>query len=460
MTDILLDTLPSPATPLIPVTAADLDAWRSDQSATWQSWLNAADFQAKPGQFCLLPGTAGQLEAVVVGVDPSDAPWQLAALPQTLPSGAYCLDSDWDQTHREAAALGWALGAYQFTRYKTEVTVPPSTQLFIGDDADITAVRALAAATLLTRNLINTPAQDLLPEQLAEITRTLAIRHGATFKQWEGDALLQHNYPLIHAVGRASASPPRLLELLWGEADAPQVTLVGKGVCFDSGGLDLKPASGMRLMKKDMGGAAQALGLAQWMMSSQLPVRLRVLIPSVENAVAGNAFRPGDVLRSRQGLTVEIDNTDAEGRLILADALTDAVEHQPDLLLNFATLTGAARVAVGTEIAACFSHDDALAAGLVQAAQQVNDPIWRLPLHAPYRDLLDSKVADIANASSGGYAGAITAALFLQAFVPRHIAWAHFDMMGWNVRARPGRPEGGEAMGLRAVAAYLQQRFC
>ncbi len=458
MTDTLLDTLPNPATPLIPVAAADLDTWRSGQTAARQSWLKAANFQAKPGQFCLLPGAAGQLEAVVVGVDPDDSPWQLAALPPALPDGAYYLDSAWDQTTREAAALGWALGAYQFTRYKTQAS-PPATALFIGDDADITAVRALAAAILLTRNLINTPAQDLLPEQLAEITRTLAIRHGATFKQYEGEDLLLNNYPLIHAVGRASASPPRLLELLWGELDAPQVTLVGKGVCFDSGGLDLKPASGMRLMKKDMGGAAQALGLAQWIMSTQRPVRLRVLIPAVENAVSGNALRPGDVLRSRQGLTVEIDNTDAEGRLILADALADAVEQHPDVVFDFATLTGAARVAVGTEIAACFSHDDALAAGLVKAAQQVNDPIWRLPLHAPYRDLLDSKVADIANASSGGYAGAITAALFLQEFVPKDSAWAHFDMMGWNVRARPGRPEGGEAMGLRAVAAYLQQRF-
>ena len=462
MIDPLLDTLTAPATTLIPVSAAELDTWRAQQSPIWQAWLNTACFQAKPGQFCLLPDIHGALTTIAVGFDPKDTPWQLASLPQTLPSGVYSLHSDWDRPCREAAALGWALGAYQFTSYKTDTaitTAAPPARLFVGADADLDAVRALVAATTFTRDLINTPAQDLLPEHLAEITQDLARQHGAVFHQWIGEELLQNRYPLIHAVGRASASPPRLLELLWGEPDQPLLTLVGKGVCFDTGGLDLKPSSGMRLMKKDMGGAAQALGLAQWIMRRGLPLRLRVLIPAVENAVAGNAFRPGDVLYSRQGLSVEIDNTDAEGRLILADALTAAVEQSPALLVDFATLTGAARVAVGTEIAACFSHDDALAAGLMQAAQQVNDPIWRLPLHRPYRDLLESKVADLANASSSGYAGAITAALFLQAFVPPNIAWAHFDMMGWNTRARPGRPEGGEAMGLRAVAAYLEQRF-
>ena len=298
-----------------------------------------------------------------------------------------------------------------------------------------------------------------MPEQLATATQALGQAFGASVDQLIGDELLAQNYPLIHAVGRASAHPPRLLDLRWGDPGHPKITLIGKGVCFDSGGLDLKPSSAMRLMKKDMGGAATALGLARLIMSSGLPVRLRVLVAAVENAVAGNAFRPGDVLRSRRGLTVEIHNTDAEGRLVLCDALAEASDERPELMIDFATLTGAARVALGTDMPALFCNDDELANGLLTAAAQEQDPFWRLPLHRPYRDMLDSKIADLANASESSYAGAITAALFLQEFVPTDLPWVHFDLMAWNLKTQPGRPEGGEAMGLRALFAWLEQRY-
>jgi leucyl aminopeptidase len=299
----------------------------------------------------------------------------------------------------------------------------------------------------------------MMPEHLAEAMLALGREFDASVKQIVGDELLTHHFPLIHAVGRASTHPPRLLDLRWGNPTHPKVTLLGKGVCFDSGGLDLKPSSAMRLMKKDMGGAATVLGLARLIMSAGLPVRLRVLVAAVENAVAGNAFRPGDVLRSRQGLTVEIHNTDAEGRLVLCDALAEAGAEQPEILLDFATLTGAARVALGTGVPALFCNDESMASELLAAAAREQDPCWRLPLHAPYREMLDSKIADIANASDSSYAGAITAALFLREFVPAGIPWAHFDSMAWNLKTQPGRPEGGEAMGLRAVFGWLEQRY-
>ena len=309
------------------------------------------------------------------------------------------------------------------------------------------------------RDLINTPAADLLPGGLYESARSLAARFGAECSSLAGDDLLANGYPAIHAVGRASADPPRLIDLRWGDPAAPRVTLAGKGVCFDTGGLDLKPASGMRLMKKDMGGAAHVLGLARLVMSAELPVRLRVLIPAVENAVAGNAYRPGDVLATRAGVTVEVDNTDAEGRIVLCDALTEAVREKPDALIDFATLTGAARIALGPDLPALFSNDDDLAGGLARCAEEVRDPLWRLPLHRPYDELLKSQVADVANAASSPQAGAITAALFLRRFVPDGTPWAHFDLMAWNARARPGRPVGGEAMALRATWAWLEGRY-
>ncbi len=298
-----------------------------------------------------------------------------------------------------------------------------------------------------------------MPEQLADAIVTVAQTFGATVTQIVGDDLLAQNYPTVHTVGRASENAPRLIDLRWGDSTHPKVTLVGKGVCFDSGGLDLKPASGMRMMKKDMGGAAHALGVARLVMQAELPVSLRLLVPAVENAVSGQSFRPGDVITSRKGITIEIDNTDAEGRLILCDALAEGRTEAPEVMIDFATLTGAARVALGTELPAMFSNSDTMANGLLSAAEHAQDPVWRLPLHKPYRAMLDSKVADIANAASVPFGGAITAALFLQEFVEDGTDWAHFDIMAWNRTTQPGRPEGGEAMGMRAVFAYLQQRF-
>lgn len=458
MQNTLLMQPPATAVPLVAVSEQTYPEWRRHQHETWQRWLDRTGFTGKAGSLAVMPGADQQPVAAVAGIDPETAPWQLASAAASLPRGDYRLEVDWDGHDLQRAALGWLLSGYRFDRYKDDTTAP-AARLFIPDLPDLDGAWQQALAIALVRDLINTPANDMLPPQLAEAAQGLARQFGAEFRQWIGDDLLHNNFPMIHAVGRASSEPPRLLELCWGQAAAPRVTLVGKGVCFDSGGLDLKPANNMRLMKKDMGGAAHALGLARLIMATGLPVRLRVLVPAVENAVAGNALRPGDVLRSRRGLTVEIDNTDAEGRLILADALAAAGDEQPALTVDFATLTGAARVAVGTEVAAFFSNDEMLAAELATAAGRAADPIWRLPLHRPYRELLDSRVADIANASSNGYAGAITAALFLREFVPAESAWLHYDVMAWNLKARPGRPEGGEAMGLRATYEYLVSRF-
>lgn len=427
-------------TPVIPVIESEFAAWLEGQDETLRRWLAATGFKAKPGQFSLVPGTDGQVRAVIICIGKADDLWALGHLPTALPEGDYVLGAAFEPWQLERLILGWALGAYQFTRYKT----PKQTIARLALDAACNAshIQRQADAVTLVRDLINTPAEDLMPEQLAEVVQALAQKFDATLKQIVGEELLAHNFPLIHAVGRASIYPPRLLDLRWGDPAHPQVTLLGKGVCFDSGGLDLKPSSGMRLMKKDMGGAAAALGLARLIMSAQLPVRLRVLVAAVDNAVAGNAFRPGDVIRSRKGLTVEIHNTDAEGRLILCDALAEAGSEQPQVMIDFATLTGAARVALGTQIPALFCNDESLASDLLAAAEREQDPCWRLPLHFPYREMLDSKIADLANAADSSYAGAITAALFLQEFVPSGIPWAHFDLMAWNLKARPGRPEG------------------
>ena len=453
MRDTLLEQRPADAIPLILVTEDDLDAWLSQQDQTTQRWIRNCGFKAKPGTISLVPDAEQQLAYVVCGVRMDDM-WALGGLPASLPGGAYALSAEQEPASLGRLGLGWLLGAYQFSRYKE---YPPfEARLALPEVCNLAHIRRQAEAITLVRDLINTSAEDMMPEHLAAATSELAQRYGAAFTQIVGDELLAQNYPTIHAVGRASTHPPRLLELRWGAADHPKLTLVGKGVCFDSGGLDIKSASGMRLMKKDMGGAAHVLGLAQAIMDAALPVRLRVLIPAVENAVSGNAFRPGDVIRTRQGLTVEIDNTDAEGRLILCDALSEAAAEKPDLLIDYATLTGAARVAVGTDMPAYFCTERQLAADLLAHSEREQDPVWQLPLHRPYREMLDSKVADIANSSNSGYAGAITAALFLQEFVPAGVPWVHFDLMAWNTRSRPGRPEGGEAMGLRAVYAYVR----
>ena len=369
-----------------------------------------------------------------------------------IPEGLYLAPKALEKT----ALIGWSLAQYRFDQYKTSVT--PKRILAV-DSETFLSISLEAEAIFLVRDLINRPANDLNPSGMADVLRSIATQHSAVFKEWIGEELLVNNFPAVHAVGRAASDAPRLLSLTWGNEAHPKVTLVGKGVCFDSGGLDIKPAAGMRLMKKDMGGAAQVIGLAQWMMAYKLPIRLQVLIPAVENAVGSQAFRPGDVLTMRNGLTVEIDNTDAEGRLVLADALVKACEDTPDLLIDFATLTGAARIAVGTEISAMFTNDDQLADSLMRTGQATNDPVWRMPLYEGYANMLDSSIADMANSSASSYAGAITAALFLQRFVQKNITWVHFDIMAWNVGNKPGRPEGGEAMGMLAMGQYLIDRF-
>jgi leucyl aminopeptidase len=393
---------------------------------------------------------------VALGVE-GDELYALAALPLTLPPGDYALAKGPVALDPERAALGFALGAYQYSRYRKPKREPARLQLPAG--VERRRFESLLAACYRVRDLVNTPSEDCGPEQLAAAVRTLAERHGARVREWIGEDLLRENFPAIHAVGRGSVRAPRLIELTWGNEERPRLTLVGKGVCFDTGGLDLKPADGMRAMKKDMGGAAHAIALADMVMRARLPVRLTLLIPAVENAIAGNAYRPGEVIRTRAGLTVEVDNTDAEGRLVLCDALAYAVEQKPDTIVDFATLTGAARVALGPELPAMFCNRDELAAGAMAAARAEQDPLWQLPLWQPYTSMLDSRIADLANGGVSRQAGAITAALFLQQFVPHFTPWLHLDVYAWNDSDRPGRPQGGEAQGLRAIFSALRSRY-
>ncbi len=443
------------ATALIPMHTDELRRWLVEQPQTTRSWLEANDFTAREGSFCLIPGEDGGVMSVIYGVPEQPDLWSLSGAPGKLPAGDYELVTHWDDVLREQATLGWALGAYRFDRYKKS---EDSVARLVVSTLD-SVLQAQIDAIYSVRTLINTPPDDMMPPELATETKALAEKYGAAFRQWIGDELLTENFPAIHAVGRASVHAPRLLELTWGDPEHPRLALVGKGVCFDTGGLDIKPSSGMRYMQKDMGGAAHVLGLAEMVMAANLPVSLQVLVPAVENAIAGNAFHPGDILDTRAGISVEVDNTDAEGRLVLCDAITYARETLPDLLIDFATLTGAARVAVGTEIACFFCNDRGLAGEVISCGEAQADPTWELPLHQPYRAMLDSDAADIVNCSQGGFGGAITAALFLKEFVGEGVDWLHFDVMAWNRRARPGRPKGGEAMGLRAMFDLLCERY-
>ena len=457
MDDLLRNEWNDDSTPVIPIEPGRMGDWREGARPEAAAWVGRTGFKAAPGSICLVPGRGGRLAGVLVGIHAHDDPWTLAHVPGALPPGAYHLDPKWSSRGLERAALGWALAAYRFDRYKK--ANPPAATLFPGSASAADSARMMARTVARVRDLINTPASDMMPKELAAAAFDVAAGHGAELRVVTGEALLDENYPAIHAVGRASAHRPRLIDLTWGDPRAPRLTLVGKGVCFDSGGLDLKSASGMRLMKKDMGGAAHAIGLAELVMSTALPVRLRLLVPAVENAVAGNAYRPGDVIATRKGLTIEVENTDAEGRIVLSDALAEGAAEAPDLMIDFATLTGAARVALGTELPAMFSNDETVAAGIADAGRDVHDEVWRMPLHAPYRELIESKVADIMNGTSQPWGGAITAALFLQEFVPAEIPWAHFDIMAWSTRAKPGRPVGGEAMALRAVFEFIERRY-
>ncbi|HSS64681.1 MAG TPA: leucyl aminopeptidase family protein [Gammaproteobacteria bacterium] len=442
---------------MTPLTSDALKAWLGRAEPAAKRWVSASGFEAGPDTHCLIPAGDGKASRVLAGIGDAHDPFCLARLTAALAPGRYFIDADWEPAVMERATVGWALGGYRFSRYKRAEQEP--ARLVLDKRLDAKRVQDQVDAVFLVRDLINTPAEDMMPEHLADAVKDLAGHFDAVVNETVGDALIRENYPAIHAVGRASAHPPRLIDMRWGEPHRPRLTLVGKGVCFDTGGLDLKGASNMRLMKKDMGGAAHAIALARLVMSAGLPVRLRLLVPAVDNAVSGNAFRPGDVLATRKGLTVEVDNTDAEGRLILCDALAEGAAENPDLIIDFATLTGAARVALGTDVPAMFCNDDALAESLLRAAGEVRDPVWRLPLYAPYRELIESTVADIVNSASRPFGGAITAALFLDAFVPAETPWAHFDLMAWNIKPRPGRPEGGEAMGLRAVFETIRARY-
>jgi leucyl aminopeptidase len=430
--------------------------WLKKQPKARRDWLKQVSFSGGAGTSAVLPA-ADDAKAGAVFVLGGDADlWSWSALATQLPPGSYRLDGRLSASLATEAALGWGMTGYEFTAYRKPRETP--RQLVWPANADRGAVVRQLDAAFLVRDLINTPAEDMGPSELAAAARKLGRAHKARVNVIAGDALLKANWPMIHMVGRASDDAPRLIDLRWGSS-GPRVSLVGKGVCFDTGGLDIKPAAGMLRMKKDMGGAAHVLGLASMIMAAKLPVRLRVMIGAVENSIAGNAYRPWDVLQTRKGITVENQNTDAEGRLVIGDCLYEASREKPDLLIDYATLTGASRVAVGTELAALYCNDDKLAADLAKHGETAADPVWRLPLYTPYRRMIASKVADVSSASDGPFGGGITAALFLNEFVDDDVPWAHFDIMAWNTSSRPGRPEGGETQGLRAAYALIEDRF-
>lgn len=447
-------TAENSGTPLIIIEKTTYQGWLENQDKPSQTWLENTQFSGQG--LALIPNNQGELsKALFVVADAHDF-FACGDLIKKLPQGQYLLQAD--DEHIEAISFGWLVGAYTYDRYITNKNDKPLASLAINNADMVESAIKFAQATALTRDLINTPAADMMPVDIAKAAMALAEQFNGNVKQIIGDELLVHNYPTIHAVGRASVHKPRLVDLTWGNSNNPQVTLVGKGVCFDSGGLDMKPAAGMRNMKKDMGGAAHVLGLAQLIMAHNLPINLRVLIPAVENAVSSNALRPGDVVTTRKGLTVEIHNTDAEGRLVLCDALCEAENDEPALIIDYATLTGAMRVALGTELPGFFSNNDQVATDITTAGLRNSDPVWRMPLHKPYDNLFDSTIADMTNCPSQPFGGAITAALYLQRFVEK-TDWVHFDVMAFNIRQLSGRPLGGEAFGIRAVFDYLQARF-
>ncbi len=455
----LLVTADAAAIPVYLVSPATLDARLTALGGAAATFARARKLEASAGAVHVLPAPDGAIGAVLLGVEDEGAshrdPFLAGALATALPAGTYRFaDRPADPT---LATLGFLLGAYRFDRYRKPKEA--GVRLVLPEGVDGADVTRMAEGVALGRDLVNTPTSDLGPARLEEAVRALASRYGAEARSVVGDDLIAQGFPMIHAVGRASPDAPRLVEFSWGRKDAPKVTLVGKGVCFDTGGLNIKPDSAMLLMKKDMGGAAAALAASSMIMDAGLDVRLRVIVPAVENAISGNAFRPGDVLASRKGLTVEIGNTDAEGRLILGDALALADEEEPELLIDYATLTGAARVALGPDLPPLFTTDDALAADCERLGAAVNDPVWRLPLWPPYDKLLASRIADVNHVSAGGHAGAITAALFLRRFVENAKAYAHLDVFAWVPSARPGRPEGGEAQAARLTYALVRERY-
>jgi leucyl aminopeptidase len=454
--------LPRGTAPTVPVTFVTAATWtehRARLDARARAFVEAAGFEPKPGRHLLLPAPDGGLERVLFGLEKAEDPlkdtFRPGALVGLLPPGNYRFENA--PHDARLGALAFALGSYRFARYRKSEGNNPRLEMPEGIDAD--DVTRMVEGVWLARDLINTPANDMGPPELEQAARALATQHGAAVNVIVGDDLLAENFPLVHAVGRAADRAPRLIDIVWGDATHPKVTLIGKGVCFDTGGLDIKSDAGMLNMKKDMGGAACMLALAHMLMSRGIKLRLRILIPAVENAISGSSFRPRDIYRSRKGITVEIGNTDAEGRLILADAIALADDEEPELIADMATLTGAARVALGTEVVPFYTDDDALADELAASARSENDPLWRLPLWLPYDQMLDSKVADVNNVSSGGFAGSITAALFLRRFVTQAKAWLHCDIYAWSQTARPGRPEGAECQAARALYALLVKRY-
>ena len=457
MTVHLKKTIPAGAIPISAIDRAGFAKFAASLPAGSREWLKTVGFTGAAYSHALVPGVGGKLGRVIAGAARADDPYVLSALPLALPQGQYRLASDGLPLSPEAASLSWELGTYEFDLYKPRKRAP--AQLNLASDSAARRGKALATVICGTRDLINTPTEHLGPQHLSTAVQTVATQYGAQFRAVVGDALLKQNFPAIHAVGRASDRPPRLIELNWGKAGDPLVALVGKGVCFDSGGLDIKSAEGMRQMKKDMGGAANALGLATMVMALKLPVRLQLLIPAVENAIAGNAYKPGDVFKTRKGIHIEIGNTDAEGRVILCDALAYAAEGKPALIIDMATLTGAARVALGPQLPALFCRSMGMARELVDLGLQCDDPLWHMPLWTPYQANIESSIGDIVNTGRNPMGGAINAALFLEYFIPAKQEWLHVDMYAGNETSRPGRPAGGEAQSIRTLLAYLERRF-
>jgi len=457
MTVKLKKSPPAKATPITVVDRVAFQALAPGLPAATRNWLATVGFVGAADSHALLPAADGRLAQVFAGVAHAAHPFALASLPLVLPTGDYRLDDAGLALKPEAAAMSWELGGYRFDLYKPARREPATLWLKPGADAE----RGLALATAIaaTRDLVNTPAEHMGPAELAAAAKALANQYGAKFAETVGDALLKKNFPSIHAVGRASMRSPRLIEITWGDPKHPRLALVGKGVCFDTGGLNIKAGEGMRQMKKDMGGAANALALAGLIMAFKLPVRLQLLIPAVENAIAGNAYRPGDIIKTRKGLHIEIGNTDAEGRVILCDALAYAAESNPDLVIDLATLTGAARVALGAQLPALFAKHMDTARDLVDLGLKLDDPLWHMPLWAPYHAGIESSLGDIVNTGKSALAGAINAALFLEDFLPAQQDWLHIDLFAWNDAARPGRPVGGEAQTIRTLLAYLEQRY-
>jgi leucyl aminopeptidase len=445
------------AIPVIPVAKSDWSVFHKRLQPAERQWVDSTGFTADNGRHIIVPGPDGLASKVLYGLGngkkPQD-PFEFGKLARGLHAGTYNIKGDLPAAH--LAALGWLLEAYDFDRYKK--SSPVKARLVCPSGADRASLIRAAESVYLVRDLVNTPASDMGPAELETAARQLARSHRAKLTVVSGQKLARE-FPMVYAVGKASPRVPRLIDFSWGPVRAPKLTLVGKGVCFDTGGLDIKPSSGMLTMKKDMGGAATVLGLAQLIMTAKLPVRLRVLIPAVENAIAGEAFRPGDILKSRKGLSVEIGNTDAEGRLVLADALALADQEEPDLMIDMATLTGAARVALGPDVVPFYTRSDELAAALQEHGRAQNDPVWRMPLWDPYLSWMDSKVADINNASESSFAGSVTAALFLHRFVEKARNYIHFDIFAWTPSAKPGRPKGGEAQAMRALFALLEERY-